>query len=55
VAASTSPARPRGPATLACHCGFTSDIDGLERHLADAFTPPDRVGLDGQKHALKTP
>ena len=42
------------PATLTCRCGFTSDIDGLEQHLADAFTPADRIGLDGQKHAIQS-
>src|SRR5579862_7813690 len=39
------------PATLTCRCGFTSDIGGLDQHLADVFTPADRIGLDGKKHA----
>jgi hypothetical protein len=43
------------PATLTCRCGFTSDIDGLEQHLADVFTPADHIGLDGQKHAPVAP
>ena len=43
------------PATLTCRCGFTSDIQGLDQHLADVFTPADRIGLDGKKHAPAEP
>jgi hypothetical protein len=42
---------PGKAATLTCRCGFTSPADSFDRHLADAFTPADRIGQDGEYHA----
>lgn len=39
------------PATLTCRCGFTGGVDDFDQHLTDVFTPADRIGLDGQRHA----
>jgi len=42
--------------SLACVCGFVpagalpDSADELDAHLLAAFTPPDGVGLDGQRH-----
>ena len=49
--------RPGRPGTadnsraLACLCGYAaSGIADLDAHLADVFTPADRVGRDGLRH-----
>jgi hypothetical protein len=44
----------RDPASTgrSCLCGFTGDsIADLDEHFARAFTPADRIGRDGARHA----
>jgi hypothetical protein len=37
---------------LACLCGFTGDsIADLDQHFIRVFTPADKVGRDGGRHA----
>lgn len=38
--------------TLTCRCGLTAPLSEFDQHLLDVFAPADRVGLDGQRHAL---
>ncbi len=37
--------------TLTCRCGLTAAADAFDHHLLAVFTPPDRIGLDGKRHA----
>jgi hypothetical protein len=43
-----------GPHTLTCRCGFTAPADAFDHHLLAVFSPPDRIGLDGNRHAPAT-
>jgi hypothetical protein len=45
------PSGPTVPLILTCRCGYTSGTDEFDHHLLAAFTPPDRIGLDGKRHA----
>ena len=46
---------PTPPATLTCRCGVTTSFESFDQLLTDVFTPADRVGLDGQRHAPDPP
>lgn len=42
-----------GQVRSACLCGFSDGTaDGLDQHLLTIFTPTDRIGLDGNRHAV---
>jgi hypothetical protein len=43
------------PATLTCRCGITTSPYDFDQHLANVFTPADRIGKDGKKHAPAEP
>ena len=49
------PGEPSASLTLNCRCGFTASANDFDHHLLDVFTPPDRIGLDGNRHAPATP
>jgi hypothetical protein len=44
-----------GLRTLTCRCGFTASADAFDHHLLAVFTPPNRIGLDGNHHAQAEP
>jgi len=44
-----------GPRTLTCRCGFSGLADAFDHHLLAVFTPTNRIGLDGNRHAVATP
>jgi hypothetical protein len=39
------------PGVLACRCGVIASVAEFDQHLADVFTPADRIGTDGRRHA----
>jgi hypothetical protein len=43
------------PLILTCRCGYTSSADNFDHHLLAVFTPPERIGLDGKRHAPVAP
>jgi hypothetical protein len=51
-AAQDNPRNNQPPAAriLTCRCGFTGPADNFDNHLLTVFTPPDHIGLDGNRH-----